>query len=64
MAARIIETARKAGIHIQQDPDLVELLAKIPVGGEIPLEHSLTVTEILAFVYQMNEKFRDKIKEP
>lgn len=61
MAAKIIETARAAGIHIQEDPDLVEVLSKIPIGNEIPVELYQTVAEVLAFVYRVNEKFKDKM---
>ncbi len=61
IAEKIIETAREAGIHIQEDPNLVELLSKIPVGDDIPVELYQTVAEILAFVYQINEKFKEKI---
>ena len=60
IAEKIIETARKAGVHIQEDPDLVELLAKIDVGREIPLELYQTVAEVLAFVYRMNNKSAEK----
>ncbi len=61
MAAKIIETARAAGVHIQEDPDLVEVLSKIPIGSEIPVELYQTVAEVLAFVYRVNEKFKDKM---
>jgi flagellar biosynthesis protein len=60
IAKNIIETARKAGIHIQEDPDLLELLAKIPIGNEIPVELYRTVAEMLAFVYRVNENYRKK----
>ncbi|OQX19084.1 MAG: flagellar biosynthesis protein FlhB [Desulfobulbaceae bacterium A2] len=59
LAQRIIETAREAGVHIHQDPDLLELLAKVPVGEEIPQELFRTVAEILAFVYSVNRRYRD-----
>lgn len=61
VAEKIIETARAAGIHIQEDPNLVELLSKIPIGNEIPTELYQTVAEVLAFVYQINEKFKTKM---
>lgn len=65
VAENIVEVAKKAGIHIQQDPDLVELLAKIDIGQEIPIELYQTVAEILAFVYQMNNKHKElKNKQP
>lgn len=60
IAEKIIATAEEAGIHIQEDADLVELLAKVPLGDEIPVELYQTVAEILAFVYQVNNKFKDK----
>jgi len=63
IARKIIETAREAGIYIQEDPDLVELLAKIPLGQEIPAELYRTVAEVLAFVYKVNEQFKKKVKK-
>lgn len=61
VAKRIIEIAEEAGVHIQEDHNLVELLAKIPLGDEIPTELYQTVAEVLAFVYQVNEKFKKKV---
>lgn len=63
IAQKIIETAREAGIHIQEDPDLVELLAAIPVGEEIPVELYQTIAEVLAFVYEINNQFKDKVNQ-
>lgn len=63
VAQKIIETAREAGIHIQEDPDLVELLAAIPVGEEIPLELYQTIAEVLAFVYEINNQFKNKVNQ-
>ncbi len=64
VAEKIIEIAREAGVHIQEDPNLVELLAKIPVGEDIPVELYQTVAEVLAFVYQVNKKFKNKMESP
>ena len=61
IAEKIIATAREAGIHIQEDANLVEILSKVPLGEEIPVELYQTVAEILAFVYQVNEKFKHKL---
>jgi len=63
IAEKIVETAKEAGIHIQEDPDLVELLANVPIGDEIPVELYQTVAEVLAFVYQVNKKYKDKMNE-
>ncbi len=61
IAEKIIATAQEAGIHIQEDANLVELLSKVPIGEQIPTELYQTVAEVLAFVYQINEKFKHKI---
>ncbi len=61
IAEQIVATAEEAGIHIQEDSDLVELLAKVPLGDEIPIELYQTVAEVLAFVYQVNKKYKDKM---
>ena len=61
VAEKIIATAREAGIHIRQDANLVEVLAKVPIGEEIPVDLYQTVAEVLAFVYRTNEKFREKM---
>jgi len=63
IAEKIIETAREAGVHIQEDPDLVELLSKVPIGDEIPVELYQTVAEVLAFVYQVNKKYNEKVSD-
>lgn len=61
VAEKIIATAREAGIHIKEDANLVEILAKIPLGNEIPVELYQTVAEVLAFVFQVNNKFKEKL---
>ena len=61
VAEKIIATAKEAGVHIQEDPNLVELLSKVDIGAEIPLELYQTVAEVLAFVYRVNEKFKNKM---
>ena len=63
IAETIIEKAQQAGIHIHEDPDLIELLAKVPVGEEVPPELYQTIAEVLAFVYSVNDKFKHKLKK-
>jgi len=62
LADKIIATAKEAGVVIKEDKDLVELLAKVPLGEEIPAELYQTVAEVLAFVYMVNEKYKDAKK--
>lgn len=64
VAARIIETARQAGVHILEDADLVELLARVPIGEEIPMELYQAIAEVLAFVYRVNARFRQAEEPP
>lgn len=58
IAERIIAAAASAGVHIKEDKALVELLAKIPVGQEIPADLYQTIAEILAFVYSVNNRYK------
>ncbi|HKK00824.1 MAG TPA: EscU/YscU/HrcU family type III secretion system export apparatus switch protein [Desulfuromonadales bacterium] len=59
LATRIIATAREAGVQITKDPDLLEILAKVPIGEEIPAELYQAVAEILSFVYRVNGRYRE-----
>jgi flagellar biosynthesis protein len=60
IAEKILETARQAGIYIKEDPDLLELLAKVPTGEVIPVELYQAVAQILAFVYRVNNEYQNK----
>ena len=53
VAEKIILTARENGIYIQEDPDLLELLAKVPTGEVIPVELYQAVAQVLAYVYRL-----------
>ncbi|OEU54973.1 MAG: flagellar biosynthesis protein FlhB [Desulfuromonadales bacterium C00003096] len=59
MAEKILSTAREAGVEVVSDPDLVELLAGVPLGMQIPAELYQAVAEVLAFVYRVNNKYKD-----
>ncbi len=56
IAEKIIEMARKHGVPVKDDPDLVEVLSKLDLSEEIPAEIYVIVAELLAFVYKMNGK--------
>lgn len=55
-AQKIKEIARKYGIAIKQDDDLVELLSQIDIDKEIPAELYTVIAEILSWIYRTNEK--------
>ncbi len=57
LAQKIIAAAESAGVDIVQDPDLLEVLGKVPVGEEIPPELFQAVAEILAFIYRVNGSY-------
>jgi len=59
IAEKILNTAREAGVEVVSDPDLVELLASVPLGAEIPPDLYQAVAEILAFVYRVNNRYKD-----
>lgn len=56
VAEKIIEIARKHGIPVKDDPDLVEVLSRFDLNAEIPPELYIVVAELLAFVYSLNQK--------
>ena len=58
LAERILETAREAGIPIEEDRDLVELLAACELGEDVPTELWTAVAELLLHLWRMNEDLR------
>ncbi len=58
VAEKILEVARKHNIPIKEDPDLIQILAKLDIDKEIPPSLYKVVAEILAFVYSVNKKYQ------
>ena len=56
MAQRIIEEAMKLGLHIVVNRQLSEELIKLEVKQEIPPDLYRAVAEIIAFVYNMEQR--------
>jgi len=56
VAENIIAMARKHGVPVKDDPDLVEVLARIDIKEEIPPDLYVVVAELLAFVYRLNRR--------
>lgn len=59
-AEKIIELAKKHGVPIKEDPALAQILSRLDIDEEIPSELYKVVAEILAFVYSVNERYRDE----
>jgi flagellar biosynthesis protein len=59
IAEKIIALARENNITIKNDPALVQILSKLDIDEQIPVELYKAVAEILAFVYSANNRYRD-----
>ena len=51
LARRIVEEARRQGVHITEDPQLLALLARLDLDQEIPPSLYAAVAAILSWVY-------------
>ena len=60
IAKRILELARENDVPVKKDDTLVDILAKLDVGYEIPPETYRAVAEILAFLYRADEAWAKK----
>ena len=58
IAERILEVARRCGVPVHEDPDLVEVLAKVELEQVIPSALYQAVAEILAFLYRLNAQHK------
>lgn len=63
VAEKIIELAKKNNIPIKSDPSLVQILSKLDIDQQIPIELYRAVAEILAFVYSTNYRYRERSPE-
>ncbi len=57
VAEKIIEAAREHGVHLQEDPVLVENLLDIDLGEYIPPQLYAVIAEILVFIEQMDKNY-------
>jgi flagellar biosynthesis protein len=57
----LIQIAREHNITIYSDEDLVQVLAQLPVGTEIPEGLFKAVSEVLAYCYRINAGFKAKM---
>ncbi|MEM6781598.1 MAG: EscU/YscU/HrcU family type III secretion system export apparatus switch protein [Pseudomonadota bacterium] len=54
IAEQILQLAYENDIHVREDSDLAEMLAKIEIDSPIPSEAFAAVAEILSYVYRAN----------
>ena len=62
-AERIVEIAKKHGVIIREDRELVEFLSKLQINEQVPPELYELVSELLSFVYKLDED-RITLKNP
>lgn len=55
IAERILEVAEAHGIPLHKDADLIEILDKVEIDTEIPLEVYAVVAEIFAYLYRTGQ---------
>ena len=55
LARQMIEEAKKQGIFISEDPQLLALLSRLNVDEEIPRELYTAVAVILSWVYWLKD---------
>ena len=60
IAEKIVEKAKENDIPIYQNDELVKTLNQFKIGDEIPPELYEVVAEILVFVNNIDQKYRDK----
>ncbi|WP_274651561.1 EscU/YscU/HrcU family type III secretion system export apparatus switch protein [Paenibacillus humicola] len=56
LAEAILDKAAEAGVPVQQDASLIEVLSKLDIDQEIPPELYALVAEILSFVYRTDQR--------
>lgn len=54
VAERIVAAAREAGVPVREDPALVEALAGLELGSEVPDALWVAVAETLAWAYRVD----------
>ncbi len=56
VAEKILDLAREAGVPVRENADLAEILSRLELNAEIPPETYVIVAEILAWVYELNNR--------
>ncbi|NQY24428.1 MAG: type III secretion system protein [Arcobacter sp.] len=59
-ANNIIKIAKANNLPIKKDEDLIELLSKIDIDTEIPNNMYKAVAEIFSYIYELNQKHKEK----
>ena len=60
IAKQIMAIAKAEDIHVHQDDNLAQLLARVPTGQEIPKAAYQLVAELLSFLYSTDQRLAEK----
>lgn len=60
IADSIVREAKKHGVHTEENQSLVELLSLLELNQQIPPELYQVTAEILAFVYRVDQRVKEK----
>lgn len=63
LAEQIIALAKEHGIPLEEDKDLINLLAQLDIGDEIPQTLYFAIAEIIAFAYMLRGKVPQNFSE-
>lgn len=63
LAARIAALAREHDVPIDDDPELVEVLAQVELGAAVPEALFVAVAEVIAFAYSVSERLPTSLRE-
>ena len=63
IAENILRKAHENDIPIQEDPSLVEILGQLNIDESIPEELYKAVSEVFAYIYQVDRKHGLKIND-
>lgn len=56
IAKEIIEIAESHGIPLYENPELIQVLARLELGDEIPESLYRVIAEIIAFAFYLQDK--------
>lgn len=56
IAEEIISRAHEHGVFVHESPELVALLSRVDIDGQIPPKLYIAVAELLAWIYQVERE--------
>ncbi len=63
VAARIVALAREHQVPIDQEPGLVEVLAEVDLGEQIPDKLFVAIAQVIAFAYTVRGELPARLRE-